>query len=168
MKIPFGQDNQLKMNIHPEGVLGARFKDTRIMMFPNWKMPNSEEICNIIEFHRLQKEDKPALCINKKARVFKKKALTISIVGLTEEGMAALHLVLSRHYHTRHSIKNFTMLDPEEANPIANTLYMYWGNEVEFDEIFEKLVTSDRKELIEYLAPVENDMIQLIVKLLKR
>ena len=100
MKKLFGPHNELKMGFDPKHNISARFKNTRIVIFPGFA-PNDKEPDikgNMIQFCRLQTDDQEALCLSRKRRVFKGRALTNSFVWLTDEALYALYLMLGHYF----------------------------------------------------------------------
>lgn len=81
--------------------ISVRWTNTKVKFFPDHQFTPDGEKGNLIELIRLQNVDMPALCVSRKARVFKGRALTVSHVWLTDEAVIALHRVLGDHIKRR-------------------------------------------------------------------
>jgi hypothetical protein len=79
----------------------ARWKNTRIKLFPEHQFKEDGNKGNLIEFFRLQDVDLPALCISNKVRTINGRAYTISSVWLTDEAAVALHKILGESIKER-------------------------------------------------------------------
>ena len=81
--------------ISPNGI-NTKFHNTRIILIEGMEIgpPEHKEIGNLIQFVRAQETDSDALCRTKKLKVVNKKATTLSEVGLSDEALEALYMML--------------------------------------------------------------------------
>ncbi len=79
----------------------ARWKNTRIRLFPEHQFRTEGAKGNLIEFFRLQDTDSPALCVSNKVRTINGRAYTVSHLWLTDEAAIALHRILGESIKDR-------------------------------------------------------------------
>ena len=117
--------------------IAARFKDTKISIFPN----KLKDDVTLIEMNRLQEKEGKSLCFNKEVRVFKERTLTRSFLGLTPNGLYGLHMILK---------KLFGRIDADSSNDKVNKLITDWKNDG------NRTVDSLTKQILVSLFGTEN------------
>ena len=81
----------------------GKFKNTRIAIFPNYILNKNkpDTIGTMIEMTKLQEMDAEALCISKKVKTIKGRALTRSFVWLSDEALYAIYLMLHDYFNEK-------------------------------------------------------------------
>jgi len=76
--------------------LSTKFKNTRITLLEDKEFgpEGHKEHGNIFQFVRAQETDIEAYCLRKKLRVLNGKATTICEIGLTDEALEAMYIML--------------------------------------------------------------------------
>lgn len=94
------KDRTLKLTEDKSGNMRARFKDTKVFVFPNTGPGDvkNDGVGNMLKFVRLQTVDHEALCISKKVRSGGGRALTHSFVWLSDEALYALYSLLHNYF----------------------------------------------------------------------
>ncbi len=85
----------VKTTVYPDGI-SSRFKNTRVTILENKEIgpKDNKETGNILQLLRTQATDIEAFCTRTKLKVIGGKATTMCNIGLTDEALEALYIIL--------------------------------------------------------------------------